>query len=148
MLFNLFKISVGLPWVMAFIIGSTVVPTKISTENSTKTDSIVRKKLLLATFPIRQVSGVDIREISFKPLQQTGRHLHPIPVTGYIVSGTILFQIKGQNSKVLHAGEAFFEPANATIAHFDNTSRNAGAKFVAFYFLGDKNNDPLIKMLP
>ena len=108
-------------------------------------DTIVRKKILLASFPRRKVSQVDIREIDFKPLQQTGYHLHPIPVTGYIVSGTVTFQVEGEPVKTLHAGDAFYEPANHPISHFDNASSTERLKFVAFYLTDD--DKALIQML-
>ena len=112
-----------------------------------KPDPIIRKKLLLASFPSRQVSNVDIREIIFKPLQKTGRHLHPVPVTGYIVTGTIRFQVEGQPVQTLHGGDAFYEPVGKPIIHFDNTSAKRTAKFIACYLL-DRPDGELIRLLP
>lgn len=66
-------------------------------------DSIIRKRIFMAEFPVRNVSSVDVREITFKPKQKTGRHQHPIPVMGYVVSGTVLFEADGQSARVLHA---------------------------------------------
>jgi len=109
-------------------------------------DSIIRKRIFMAEFPVRNVSSVDVREITFKPKQKTGRHLHPIPVMGYIVSGTVLFEADGQSARVLHTGDAFYEPANITIEHFDNQSDTEPLKFVAYYLLNGETE--LIKMLP
>jgi quercetin dioxygenase-like cupin family protein len=109
-------------------------------------DSIIRKKILLAQFPARNVSSVDVREINFGPKQKTGKHQHPIPVMGYIASGTVLFEVEGQPAKVLHTGDAFYEPANTTILHFDNQSDTEPLKFVAYYLLNGETE--LIKMLP
>ena len=120
--------------------------TSYAATDANKRDSIIRKQLMLSTFPHRQVSKVDVRQINFHPLQQTGRHLHPIPVTGYIVSGTVLFQVEGEPAKILKAGDAFYEPANHVIVHFDNPSSSKPLEFIAFYLLDD--HEPLIKMLP
>lgn len=109
-------------------------------------DSIIRKRIFMAEFPVRNVSSVDVREITFKPKQKTGRHQHPIPVMGYVVSGTVLFEADGQSARVLHAGDAFYEPANTTIKHFDNQSDTEPLKFVAYYLLNGEKE--LIKMLP
>jgi quercetin dioxygenase-like cupin family protein len=109
-------------------------------------DSIIRKKILLAQLPARTVSSVDVREINFGPKQKTGRHQHPIPVMGYVVSGTVLFELEGQPAKVLHTGDAFYEPANTTIVHFDNQSDTESLKFVAYYLLNGETE--LIKILP
>jgi quercetin dioxygenase-like cupin family protein len=122
------------------------IPVKNIPDRIALKDSIVRKKILLAQFPVRNVSSVDVREINFSPNQKTGRHQHPIPVMGYIVSGTVLFEVEGQPLKILHAGDAFYEPANTTIAHFDNQSGTEPLKFVAYYLLNGETE--LIKMLP
>jgi FeS assembly protein IscX len=51
-----------------------------------------RKELLNAVTGNRNVSSVDVREIHFAPGQETGRHLHPCTVVGYIAAGTAEYQ--------------------------------------------------------
>ena len=109
-------------------------------------DQIIRKALLTAASINKMIKKVEVKEINFKPGQQTGLHLHPCPVLGYIAGGTATFQVKGGPLQTLKAGDAFFEPANTVIAHFDNASDSAPLKFIAYYLLGD--SDELIKMLP
>jgi quercetin dioxygenase-like cupin family protein len=69
------------------------------------------------------------------PGQAAGLHRHPCLVVGYIAAGSIRFQIEGESERELHAGDAFFEPQNATIAHFDNSSDSETASFIALYLL-------------
>ncbi|GEM_PF-327122 len=110
-------------------------------------DQIVRKELFTAQIGARTVSRVDVREIEFKPLQKTPEHRHPCPVISYIVSGTVHFQVQGQPAETLHAGQVVYEPAGATIVHFDNPSKTEGLKFIPYYLLkGDEKS--LIEMLP
>jgi quercetin dioxygenase-like cupin family protein len=92
------------------------------------------------------IARVEIKKISFRPLQRTGFHLHPCPVVGYIARGSIYFQIEGESAKNLSQGDAFYEPANKNILHFDNSSPTEAADFVAFYLLG-KDEKELIRML-
>ncbi len=106
---------------------------------------IERKELLSANLGSCTIQKVDVREINFQPKQITGYHKHPCPVVGYIVSGTILFQVEGDSSKILKAGDAFFEPADTPIAHFDNISDKETAKFIAYYLLNGEVS--LIEML-
>lgn len=108
---------------------------------------VVRKHLLSA--PIaggRQVSRVEIKQIDLQPGQETGLHLHPIPVVGYIARGTIRFQLEGGPLLMLAAGSAFFEPANTRVLHFDNASMQEAATFIAHYLLGE-GDEQLIEML-
>jgi hypothetical protein len=87
--------------------------------------TILRKPLLKATLPRRQVTAVDVREITFQPNQQTGRHKHPCPVIGYIAEGSAILQIEGQHPQQLATGSAFYEPADVIVARFDNASATA-----------------------
>ncbi len=98
---------------------------------------------MLAQFNSRPVSKVDIREISLAPAQKGPLHKHPCPVVGYIVSGTVLFQVKGSPAVTLKAGDPFYEPADAVVTHFDNASANTPAKFVLNYLM-DKEKDFII----
>jgi quercetin dioxygenase-like cupin family protein len=108
-------------------------------------DTIVRKSLLTANLATtKQVDRVDIREIDFVARQKTGLHLHPSPVVGYIASGSILFQVEGQPQQTLKAGDAFFEPANTRVLHFDAIDQPV--KFIAYYLLG-KDDKELIRNL-
>ncbi len=79
------------------------------------------------------------------PKQKAPLHLHPCPVVGVVTEGTISFQIEGDIVQYLNVGDAFYEPANVRVAHFDNDGETP-AKFTAFYLLG-KNEDELIRIL-
>lgn len=111
------------------------------------TPSITRKELLTATIPPgKTVSRVEIKEITMGPKQKAPLHLHPCPVVGVITQGTISFQIEGEPVQHLEVGDAFYEPASARVAHFDNDGEKP-ARFTAFYLLGEDEHE-LIRMLP
>ena len=93
---------------------------------------LTRKDLLNAIVN-QKVSVVEIKEVNMTGGQEAPKHLHPCPVVGYIVSGRVLFQIEGQESEILKEGDAFYEPKNKTILHFDNASKDKPLTFVAFY---------------
>jgi quercetin dioxygenase-like cupin family protein len=95
----------------------------------------------------QNVTRVEVREIVFKPGQQTPRHLHTCPVVGYIAEGTALFQREDEGAaRTLEAGSAFYEPANVVVTRFDNASHAHPMKFIASYLLnGDQE---LIEILP
>jgi quercetin dioxygenase-like cupin family protein len=110
-------------------------------------EAIVRQPLLTAILdPAKSTDRVEVKKIEFKPGQATGLHLHPGPVTGYIAKGTVLFQVEGQPAVTLKAGDAFFEPPNIRILHFDNASTTEPMVFIAFYLLGAGEHE-LIRML-
>lgn len=42
-------------------------------------------------------------------------HRHPGPIYGYVTEGEILFELEGQEPRVLKAGDALFEPGGDVI---------------------------------
>jgi quercetin dioxygenase-like cupin family protein len=108
---------------------------------------IIRDALLSAVLDeAPSVERVQMARIQLAPGQAAGRHFHPCDVVGYIVSGTIRFEIAGEPGVTLEAGAAFHEPANREIAHFDNASGEQPATFVACYLLAP-GEERLIEML-
>jgi quercetin dioxygenase-like cupin family protein len=106
-----------------------------------------RKTLLEA--PLGQspaIARCRMARIELAPGQAAGLHRHPCDVVGYIVSGTIRLQIEGQPEQRLRAGDAFHEPKDTLIPHFDNASRDELAVFIAAYLLPE-DEDEVIEML-
>jgi quercetin dioxygenase-like cupin family protein len=106
---------------------------------------VSRKDLLTALLAATPVSKVQIQEITMQPGVNAPLHLHPCPTVGLITEGVISFQIEGEPVQQLHAGDAFYEPANVRVAKFNNES-DAPASFVAFYLLG-KDETETIRIL-
>jgi len=107
--------------------------------------TIERKQLLTAVLGNRKVTNADVRVIQLEPGQQSGRHLHPCAVLGYIVNGAATLQIEGELVQSLPTGSAFYEPAETVIANFGNASDSESMTFVAFYLLDGEQD--LIQML-
>lgn len=105
---------------------------------------ITRKDLLNAVIN-HSVSVVEIKEITMPKGQVAPKHLHPCSVVGYISSGSVLFQIEGEKKQILKKGDAFYEPKNKVILHFDNASNKEPITFIAFYLKDD--NEKLIEIV-
>lgn len=93
---------------------------------------ITRKELLKASMN-QKVSTAEVQEITMEGGQAAPKHLHPCPVIGIIKSGEAVFQIEGKESVILHEGDAFYEPKNVNILHFDNASKDKPLVFTAIY---------------
>jgi len=107
---------------------------------------VARRALLsIALTPEKAVSRVEIKEVTLGPNQKAPLHLHPGPVVGLITAGEITFQIEGEAAQHLKTGDAFYEPANQRITHFDNDHAEP-AKFAAFYLLGQDDHE-LIRLI-
>jgi quercetin dioxygenase-like cupin family protein len=52
-------------------------------------------------------------------------HRHPSgPAFGYMLEGEMLFELEGQPPRVIHAGEAFWEPGGDVIHYSDANNRS------------------------
>jgi len=107
-------------------------------------NEIIRKDLQPALMN-QKVKTVEIQEITLSPGQIAPKHLHPCPVVGYIKSGSVYFQIEGQDAVILKEGESFYEPKNTNILHFDNASKDKPLTFIAFYL--KENKEANIKII-
>jgi len=116
-----------------------------STNTMAQKSQIERKDLETALLH-QNVSKVEVQEITFPAGQTAPKHLHNCPVVGYVKSGSVLFQIEGEDPKVINAGESFYEPKGNTILHFDNNSKTEEMTFVAFYLKEDNEmNTELVR---
>lgn len=104
----------------------------ISITATAQKSQIARKELLKASMN-QKITTAEVQEITMAGGQAALKHLHPCPVIGIIKSGEAVFQIEGQESMVLHEGDAFYEPKNVTILHFDNASKEKPLVFMAMY---------------
>lgn len=94
---------------------------------------------------LQYVSKVEVKEVTLPPGMAAPRHLHPCPVMGVVKSGTVLFQIEGEEPRYIPQGEVFYEPRNKTILHFDNASSSEPLVFIAFYL--KEADEPGIELL-
>jgi quercetin dioxygenase-like cupin family protein len=97
--------------------------------------------------PSKAVDHVQVTRLDFLPGQTTGRHMHPVPVVGYVESGVFIVQVEGQPQRRYTAGEAIYEPANTPIERYDNESSTEPAVLIAYYLAGAEDK-VLIKFLP
>jgi quercetin dioxygenase-like cupin family protein len=97
--------------------------------------------------PSKTVDHVQVTRLDFLPGQITGRHMHPVPVVGYVESGVFIVQVEGQPQRRYTAGEAIYEPENTPIERYDNESSTEPAVLIAYYLAGAEDK-VLIRFLP
>jgi len=99
-------------------------------------------KMLTANFDQRQVTQVEVGDFHFAPGQIGPLHTHAAPAVGYIVRGTIVLQVEGEDPQILREGDAFYEPAGPRILQFNNASATEEAIFVDFNI--EQHGEPFI----
>lgn len=73
---------------------------------TTKTNIVTRENLLYLHLNEKHtLSNIVVERIVIPKGGKADYHLHPCPVFGYVVSGNLLFQIDGQASQYMKAGE-------------------------------------------
>ena len=109
--------------------------------------NVARTNLLSIQLKEKQgLSKVEIKKVVIPINGKAEYHLHPCLVVGHIVSGTLLFQIEGEKPQLIKAGEAFYEPKNKPILHFDNALDSEPLVFMAYYLV--EENEDLLMLLP
>lgn len=115
------------------------------TSNTMAQQKAVSRKDLLTALVNQKVGSVEVKEITMAGGQIAPTHLHPCPVLGYVKEGKVLFQIEGEEERILSEGEAFYEPKNKKILHFDNASKDQPLTFIAFYM--KEADEAIIKLI-
>ena len=69
------------------------------------------------------------------PSQQCSGHRHPGSTYVYVTKGTMRLGIEGEPVRVVHAGESFFEPANALHTVAESASSTEAASAIAILIL-------------
>lgn len=73
-----------------------------------------------------------VMRIVLQPGVSAPPHVHPGMVTGYVESGTLEFQLKGEAQKTLKAGDIFFEPPGSHHMLAKNPSDKDKTVVIAF----------------
>ena len=82
-----------------------------------------------------------VKRIELKPGAAAPPHMHPGMVTGYVETGTLEFQLKGEPLKTLKAGDVFFEPPGSH--HMVARNPDTTAKTVVIAFVVNPKGAPL-----
>lgn len=107
---------------------------------------IVRRTPLVTAPLASAPDRIEAYCVTLGPAQRSGSHLHVGGVTGYVVSGTIIFALDGAPERRLRAGDGFYEPPGRRVERFDNASTTTEAVFIAFYPLTGAM--PLVTFVP
>src|SRR5262245_31959597 len=74
-----------------------------------------------------------IVEVSYAPGASSAAHSHPCAVLGYVVSGTVRMQVKGEAEVIYKAGDSFYEAPNGVHQVSANASASEPAKIIAVF---------------
>jgi quercetin dioxygenase-like cupin family protein len=100
----------------------------------------------LLTQPLADLPGREVRIslLDREPGASSARHRHPGHYTfGYVIEGTYEFAINGEPSRLLKAGDSFYEPPTAIHSTSRNPSTDKRAKILVF-MVADQNNSSTV----
>jgi quercetin dioxygenase-like cupin family protein len=97
--------------------------------------------------PDKNVTSVSVVRIDYQPAQRTGRHIHPMPVVGYVLEGSFVVKIAGGKETHYTVGQSIYEPADTIVEQFDNDSPTKPAVLIAHY-LAAPGQTELVRILP
>jgi quercetin dioxygenase-like cupin family protein len=73
-------------------------------------------------------------DVTYAPGEMDPPHRHPGFVFGYVVEGSLRFQIDGGQATTYHAGQMFYEPPGSTQRVSGNASATQPARLLAMIF--------------
>ena len=88
--------------------------------------------------PIRYPSGtphITAVELTFKPGQQTGWHVHPVPLFGYVLEGELTVDYGAKGKRTYRKGDALMEAMNE--AHNGRNTGRRPLKILVVYMGAD-----------
>jgi quercetin dioxygenase-like cupin family protein len=118
----------------------TWMATRFVTTSSAQPAPGAAKPLLIQ--PLADLPGREVRitVLDRAPGSSSPPHRHPGHHTfGYVVEGTYEFAIDGQPSRILNAGETFYEPPTAVHSVSRNPSTDKSTKIIVFMVADQKN---------
>jgi len=86
----------------------------------------------------RVVGRVEVRRIRMPAGMPAGAHVHNGPVFGTILHGSVLYQLHGEEGRILSPGDVFYEPEEAEVLHFD--ALDDDVEFTAVFPVGPGQN--------
>jgi quercetin dioxygenase-like cupin family protein len=96
----------------------------------------------LLTQPLADLPGREVRIslLDREPGASSAPHRHPGHYTfGYVIEGTYEFAINGEPSRLLKAGDTFYEPPTAIHSTSRNPSSDKRARILVFMVADQKN---------
>ena len=83
--------------------------------------------------------SITLVEVSYGPGASSPPHSHPCPVVGYVISGALRTQVKGEPEATYRVGESFYEKPNSGHLVSGNASAKDSVTFLA-YFICDQRS--------
>lgn len=87
-----------------------------------------------------------VKRIVLEPGASAPAHVHPGMITGYVVSGSLEFRLKGESLQFLKEGDTFFEPPGSH--HMVARNPDAKVQTVIIAFVVNPKGAPLSTPLP
>lgn len=113
----------------------------IAADDSGVTKTVIFKR----DHPEQADKEIIVQRIELKPGGGAPAHVHPGFITGYVESGTLEFQLKGEPVKTLKAGDTFFEPPGSH--HMLARNPDASVKTVVIAFVVNPKGEDISKPL-
>lgn len=88
----------------------------------------------LANLPGQRLT---VAEVTIAPGATPAPHHHAGSVYVYVLAGTFRLGLAGEQAKIYHAGDSFFEPPGSTHAVSDNPSKTKPARLLAVFVAPD-----------
>jgi len=105
----------GLVCAGALILGAAAVlgAVKPAAKNQPNVEALLNTQTTVLdqpiAYPTQDAARITAVIVTLAPGEETGRHRHPVPLYGQVLSGQVTIDYDGHGSKTFQAGDAFME---------------------------------------
>ena len=98
-------------------------------------DAQIAKEKPLMTKALPDISGKEglIETVVLSPGESVPSHRHNADVFVYVLEGSVVTQVEGQQSQTVHSGEVFYESPGDVHVASRNASATQSAKLLVFF---------------
>jgi quercetin dioxygenase-like cupin family protein len=128
-------LTAGIVLPLCAAVAESVSPSSPASESRLKQRLVISTGTTVTDQPIRYPAGptanITAAEITLQPGQQTGWHMHPVPVFGYVLEGELTVDYGPKGQRTYRSGEGFVEALNE--AHNGHNAGQAPVTILAIY---------------
>jgi quercetin dioxygenase-like cupin family protein len=128
-------LTAGIVLPLCVAVAQSVSPSAPTTQSHPIQRLVISTGATVTDQPIRYPAGptanITAAEITLQPGQQTGWHMHPVPVFGYILEGELTVDYGPKGQRTYGSGEGFVEALNE--AHNGHNAGQVPVKILAVF---------------
>ena len=118
---------------ISLLAATAIMDDKAAAQQQATSHAATRREVIRQELPGEPLRDISLIEVTYPPATGSPPHLHANGVIAFVVSGTIVSKVGKEDEQTFHAGDAWWEPPDATHRVSRNPSSTEPATLLAIY---------------